>query len=135
MVRDFPLYYFPVECKQSNVYIWYYYSEILMKKNVASLFKWVSVVGVTAIVVLAIQVNADSDRERSDATPLSSTESFKENIVPAALVQTPSQWSPSQGFADLIEAVSPAVVHVAITGKVKSRSQSFPQFNFPPGSL
>ena len=44
-----------------------------------------------------------------------------------------ANWSPSAGFADLIEAVSPAVVHVAISGTVRSR-QRIPEFNFPPGS-
>lgn len=105
-----------------------------MKKSVASLFKWVSVVGVTAIVVLAIQVNADGDRNLIKESAMTSNEYSNEHIVPAALVETPKEWSPSQGFADLIEAVGPAVVHVAITGTVKPRSQNFPQFNFPPGS-
>jgi serine protease Do len=114
--------------------MYFYFSEILMKKNVASFFKWVSVVGVTAIVVLAIQVNADGDKNQANQAAQSTQESYHNGIVPASLVEAPKQWSPSQGFADLIEAVSPAVVHVAITGTVKSRSRDFPQFNFPPGS-
>lgn len=44
------------------------------------------------------------------------------------------QFSPEAGFADLIEAVSPAVVHVAVSGTVPSRSSQLPDFNFPPGS-
>ena len=38
------------------------------------------------------------------------------------------------GFADLVEAVSPAVVHVAVSGTVPTRGSGIPDFNFPPGS-
>jgi serine protease Do len=44
------------------------------------------------------------------------------------------EFSPQAGFADLIEAVSPAVVHVAVSGTVPSRNAQIPDFNFPPGS-
>lgn len=41
-------------------------------------------------------------------------------------------FAPKAGFADLIEEISPAVVHVAINGVPKSTVP--PGFNFPPGS-
>lgn len=53
----------------------------------------------------------------------------------AAQDVTPDRpFSPQAGFADLIAAVSPAVVHVAVSGTVPARSSQFPDFNFPPGS-
>jgi serine protease Do len=42
--------------------------------------------------------------------------------------------APATGFADLIEQVSPAVVHVGISGKVSRARQRVPEFKFPPGS-
>lgn len=47
--------------------------------------------------------------------------------------KTIADYAPKTGFADLIEQVSPAVVHVAISGTVNYSSRA-PQFNFPPGS-
>jgi len=45
---------------------------------------------------------------------------------------TIQDFTPKAGFADLIERISPAVVHVAISGVPKN---AVPQgFNFPPGS-
>ncbi len=45
---------------------------------------------------------------------------------------TIQDFAPKSGFADLIEKISPAVVHVAISGVPKNTA---PQgFNFPPGS-
>ena len=45
---------------------------------------------------------------------------------------TIADFTPKAGFADLIEAISPSVVHVAISGTPKS---TLPEgFNFPPGS-
>ena len=73
------------------------------------------VISVTAL-VMTFQVNA-----QSESINLDSTQSVN---VP---------WSPATGFADLIEQVSPAVVHVATSGVVDRRSQ-IPDFNFPEGS-
>ena len=47
--------------------------------------------------------------------------------------KTIEDYAPRTGFADLIEQVSPAVVHVGISGTVNHSSRA-PQFNFPPGS-
>ncbi len=45
---------------------------------------------------------------------------------------TIQDFAPKSGFADLIEKISPAVVHVAISGTPKN---TLPEgFNFPPGS-
>jgi len=43
---------------------------------------------------------------------------------------TIQDFAPKAGFADLIERISPAVVHVAISGVPKSRGAQ--NFNFPP---
>ena len=53
-----------------------------------------------------------------------------ENLVQAKA--TIQDFAPKAGFADLIEKISPAVVHVAISGVPKSTVP--PGFNFPPGS-
>ena len=55
-------------------------------------------------------------------------------LSPFAASQTAPSYSfaPAAGFADLIEQVSPAVVHVGISGRVNRRG--VPDFNFPPGS-
>ena len=38
-------------------------------------------------------------------------------------------------FADLVDAVKPAVVNISTTGKVTGdRSSRLPEFSFPPGS-
>ncbi|MBT5032690.1 MAG: DegQ family serine endoprotease [Proteobacteria bacterium] len=67
--------------------------------------------------------------------------SFSPTFIPFAYSQTSSSsasnnnsLAPAAGFADLIEQVSPAVVHVAVSGKVSSSRQNTPEFNFPPGS-
>ncbi|MGH1539599.1 MAG: Do family serine endopeptidase [Arenicella sp.] len=47
--------------------------------------------------------------------------------------KTIQDFAPRLGFADLIEQVSPAVVHVSISGTPKA-NQLGQEFNFPPGS-
>lgn len=104
-----------------------------MSKLISSAFipvlKWGTVIIATAVVVISIQVSADGSLESPKAT-----------AQKAVLLSTPEDqdtssepWAPSSGFADLVEQVSPAVVHVAISGTVSSR-QNLPQFDFPPGS-
>lgn len=83
-----------------------------------STFKWASVMVLTTVVVISIQASADS-------------KNLSENQANKPTVQQP--WTPSAGFADLIEQVSPAVVHVAVSG-TRSPARRTPQFNFPPGS-
>lgn len=91
--------------------------------SVGQFFKWGSVITTMAIVTIPFQVNAQSQSNNSPVVlDINSSDSN---------VSTP--WSPAAGFADLIEQVSPAVVHVAVSGVVNTRSQ-VPQFNFPEGS-
>ena len=78
-------------------------------------FKLGSVIVATAVVVVSIQASAEGDKQQGNQLS----------------IQQP--WTPSAGFADLIEQVSPAVVHVAVSGTRRSDRRA-PQFNFPPGS-
>lgn len=53
-------------------------------------------------------------------------------VSPTPVKATIEDFAPKAGFADLIEKISPAVVHVAISGVPKN---ALPEgFNFPPGS-
>jgi len=92
-----------------------------MIKTIAKSFmpvvKWGAVVATTAAVVISIQANADGDN-------LSSSVLKTEDIIPAQIEAAPldnPSWSPSMGFADLVEDVSPAVVHVATAGFIERR--------------
>ena len=107
----------------------------VISKSIIPVLKWSGVVATTAIVVLSIQVYADGPNN------LEQNKLELIDLVPAPPTNAQSTdnssankyWSPANGFADLIEQVSPAVVHVAISGVVKKR-QSLDEFNFPPGS-
>jgi len=91
------------------------------------ILKWATVIVTTAVVVISIQVYADGQSSQSASIiPVQALPQRDDSSVD-------QQWGPSRGFADLIEKVSPAVVHVAISGVVKSRSRG-QDFNFPPGS-
>lgn len=87
--------------------------------------KWTSVAAVTAVTVISIQANADGHKagEAHEAAPISNLGA----VVPttAALVtprgNSATPWTPANGFADLIEDVSPAVVHVATSGFIERR--------------
>ena len=98
-----------------------------LSRSAVSGLKWITVVVTTAVVVISIQVYADAENAAADP-----------NIQLAELIPAPSQtaqpWSPANGFADLIEQVSPAVVHVAVSGVVRRRQSRNPNFSFPPGS-
>ena len=62
-----------------------------------------------------------------------STASFSQSSQSVQQAKATIQdFAPKAGFADLIEKISPAVVHVAISGVPKSTVP--PGFNFPPGS-
>ncbi len=81
------------------------------------IFKWGAVAATTAAVVISIQANADGDNIASSALKT-------EDIIPAQIEAAPldnPSWSPSMGFADLVEDVSPAVVHVATAGIIEQR--------------
>ena len=98
-----------------------------MIKNVLKEFvpaaKWLAVVGATAAVVISIQVNADGSK--ADAIePAFATTADGAKAEKAALLAPSKNWSPASGFADLIESVNPAVVHVSTSGYVNRRSGS-----------
>ena len=95
----------------------------VISKSLIPILKWGTVIIATAVVVISIQVAADGAR----VTEVAAIQ------VPEPAADSKHQWTPSAGFADLIEQVSPAVVHVVISGVVRSRSR-VPQFDFPPGS-
>ena len=76
--------------------------------------------------MLAIQVNADDHEDSLKVLPM--------DPIPVAQVEPAPVWAPSSGFADLIESVSPAVVHVATSGFIdQSGARDFRNFRFPPG--
>lgn len=112
------------------------------------ILKWTSVAAVSAAAVISIQANADGNKAGDvlDTVPVTNVTA----VMPteAALV-TPREnsvnggftapWTPANGFADLIEDVSPAVVHVATAGFIKRRSlgregnRNRRDFRGPPG--
>jgi len=98
-----------------------------LSRSAVSGLKWLVVVLTTTVVVISMQGYADGQNKAADP-----------NIRLAELIPTPLQtaqhWSPANGFAELIEQVSPAVVHVAVSGVVKRRQGRSPNFSFPPGS-
>jgi len=94
----------------------------VISKTIVSLLKWGAVVLTTVILIISVQAKADK------STPVAETDKIEQQALPSK-----TMWTPANGFADLIEQVNPAVVHVAISGTVKA-SQQAPQFDFPPGS-
>lgn len=91
-----------------------------MTRPIVSIFKWGAVVGAISVAAVSIQANADN-KSSNQALDLSN--------------QPVNQaWSPAMGFADLIERVSPAVVHVGTSGFVTRQRRNIPrQFRFPRG--
>ncbi|GAA6137638.1 DegQ family serine endoprotease [Arenicella sp. 4NH20-0111] len=81
--------------------------------------KWLSVAAATAAVVVSIQVSADDQDQNG-------LKVSQYNAIPekAALLTPSKPWSPASGFADLIESVNPAVVHVSTSGFVQQRSRA-----------
>jgi len=103
-------------------------------KPFVPVLKWGTVVVSTAVVVVSVQVSADN---HSSAEELNSQSQPGIQAVDLELPTAPTtskDWSPSAGFADLIEQVSPAVVHVGTSGFITRRSQRrVPQFRVPRG--
>jgi len=90
-----------------------------ISKPIVSFVKWGAVASAIGLAVVSIQVNADN--HAANALDLSNK-------------PVNQAWSPAQGFADLIEQVSPAVVHVGTSGFVTRQRRNSPrQFRFPPG--
>lgn len=103
-------------------------------RTISPILQWATVIVTTAVVVVSIQVVADGHGDSRSHQGSQSAEFMQvADVVPSGVGQGSRVWSPADGFADLIEQVSPAVVHVAISGKVKARRRQ-QEFNFPPGS-
>lgn len=93
-----------------------------ISKPVVSVLKWGAVVGSISVAIISVQASADNAVLSQANLDLSNKQ------------QSAADWAPSSGFADLIERVSPAVVHVRTSGYVsRQRRSSGRQFNFPPG--
>lgn len=102
-----------------------------ISKSFVPVLKWGAVVVATATVVISIQANADGHSSGHDGSGHDSSGHSVENDTPVIRAedlgiqpQTGSvskPWSPAAGFADLIEDVSPAVVHVATSGYIRQR--------------
>lgn len=105
----------------------------LISSSLQTLLKWLTVIVATAVIVITIQVNADGERD-TDAAKVVSEATVEAKAESNSTKNIGANFSPQAGFADLIESVSPAVVHVAISGTVKRNRQQIPEFNFPPGS-
>ncbi len=88
-------------------------------KPIVPAVKWLSVVAATAAVVISIQVSADGDQTKHSAQLAQTSD-----VQPAALLTPDKTWSPATGFADLIESVNPAVVHVSTSGYIQRRNTS-----------
>ncbi|MBX2848100.1 MAG: Do family serine endopeptidase [Acidiferrobacterales bacterium] len=92
--------------------------------SVGQVLKWGTIFAASAIVMMTYKLNAEA---QSNSSPIVL------DIDPAKSQGAAVPWTPAAGFADLIEQVSPSVVHVSVSGVVNTRSQ-LPQFNFPEGS-
>jgi len=94
-------------------------------KPIVPVVKWLSVVAATAAVVISIQVSADGHNSGEDHSHSASIgEKLAPVAQPAALLTPSKPWSPATGFADLIESVNPAVVHVSTAGYIQRRTSS-----------
>jgi serine protease Do len=85
------------------------------------IIKWASVAVISAAVVISIQANADGHKtgETHEAVSVETPTPIAAALVVPRPSSTP--WTPANGFADLIEDVSPAVVHVATAGFIERR--------------
>ena len=89
-----------------------FFSNSLKKQGVQTILVGATVMTMTFAVTPVFSQNSDINVQQAKAT-----------------IQ---DFAPKSGFADLIEKISPAVVHVAISGIPRN---TVPQgFNFPPGS-
>lgn len=108
----------------------------IISKSFVPILKWGAVAFGTAAVVISIQANADGSKDQTTALQL---EDLTPRAIPAQITTTPAaNWNPSMGFADLVEDVSPAVVHVATAGFIERRrfsrnNPSLREFRGPPG--
>ncbi len=102
----------------------------LFSRIIVPVVKWGSLILATAALVFTLQVYAEDDARDVQLLPL---DNAPMNTDSAKVGETQA-WAPSAGFADLIEQVSPAVVHVATSGFIQmSRARDYRNFQFPPG--
>ncbi|MFT6407994.1 MAG: serine protease Do [Arenicella sp.] len=115
-----------------------------ISNSLMPVLKWTSVAAISAAVVISIQANADGHKtaEAHEAAQVSNLNTI--TPTEAALVTPRANsmpWTPANGFADLIEDVSPAVVHVATAGFIERRrisrqgSPNGPDFRGGPQGL
>lgn len=96
-----------------------------ISKPFVSVLKWGTVIVTTAVVVISIQVHADKSAAMDDSASFKTVDlDLSTDPEGVQLGNADQQWAPSNGFADLIEKVSPAVVHVSTAGYIRSRNQS-----------
>lgn len=97
-----------------------------LSNSFSPILKWTSVAALSAAIVISIQASANGrGADTMPVEPALMTQHEKFKAVNASQV-TPltTPWTPASGFADLIEGVSPAVVHVATAGFIQNRSFS-----------
>ena len=106
-------------------------------KVLLPIFKWSSVAVLGAAVVISIQANADNHADAENAPVVG--EITVEDLAQSddvseqkAISSSRGVWTPANGFADLVEDVAPAVVHVATAGIIKQRrsNRGFPRRDF-----
>jgi len=98
-----------------------------MSNSFMPILKWTSVAAISAAVVISIQANADGHKtgeghKAAPASNLSTTVPAQAALITpraSSAVNSTVPWTPANGFADLIEDVSPAVVHVATAGFIE----------------
>ena len=110
-----------------------------MVKTISSSFmpilKSTSVAAASAALVISIQASADGHKDDGDGLHNTAKATPAAVVKPRSSSQGP--WTPANGFADLIEDVSPAVVHVATAGFIEQRGFNprggRPDFRGPQG--
>jgi len=110
-----------------------------MVKTISSSFmpmlKWSSVAALSAALVISIQASADGHKTGEEHLHNGAEATPAAVVTPRGSSQGP--WTPANGFADLIEDVSPAVVHVATAGFIDrqsfNRRGGRPDFRGPQG--
>jgi len=106
----------------------------IISKSFMPILRWGAVAVGAAAVVISIQASADGHRGAA-----LEAEDLPVKAIPAQISTAPAaNWNPSMGFADLVEDVSPAVVHVATSGFIERRrfnrnNRNFREFQGPRG--
>lgn len=109
----------------------------ITSRSFMPILRWGAVALGTAAVVISIQASADGQDRSGDALTAEDLPALQ--ATPAQLSAAPAaNWNPSMGFADLVEDVSPAVVHVATSGFIERQrfnrnNPNFREFQGPQG--